>query len=130
MSLGFSRNGSSRRGDSGGCPCSVVELLGPWLRLSLKEFRRRKRVKESGLHTTAREPKRAHFRARAFKNTTKIPREDPQEREERMKIVVGEGKKRANIWAVLWRGSEVRWCGGRCLGEGMSWGGGVLGFLG
>ena len=29
----------------------------------------------------------------AFKNITKIPREDPQEREERMKIVAGEGKK-------------------------------------
>ena len=36
-----------------------------------------------GLHTTAREPKRSHFRAPAFKNTTKIPRKDPQEREER-----------------------------------------------
>ena len=27
-----------------------------------------------------------------LKNTTKIPREDPQEREERKKIVAGEGK--------------------------------------
>ena len=42
---------------------------------------------------TARKPKRAHFRALAFKNTTKIPREDPQEREERKTIVAGEGKK-------------------------------------
>ena len=29
----------------------------------------------------AREPKRAHWRVPAFKNTTKIPREDPRERE-------------------------------------------------
>ena len=43
------------------------------------------------LQTTAREPKRAHFRVPAFKNTTKIPRKDPQEREERMKTVAGEG---------------------------------------
>ena len=33
-----------------------------------------------GLHTTAREPKRAHFRVPAFKNTTKFQRKDPQER--------------------------------------------------
>ena len=37
--------------------------------------------------------KREHFRAPAFKNTTKIPRKDPQEREERMIIVAGGGKK-------------------------------------
>ena len=45
---------------------------------------------------TAREPKRAHLRVPAFKNT-KNPREDPQEREERMKIVAGEGKKCAKF---------------------------------
>ena len=33
------------------------------------------------------------FRAPAFKNTTKIQRKDSQEREERKKIVAGEGKK-------------------------------------
>ena len=32
-------------------------------------------------------------------NTTKIPREDPQERVEREKIVAGEGKKARNFWA-------------------------------
>ena len=36
---------------------------------------------------------------RRFKNTTKIPREDLQEREERKKIVAGEGKKSAKFWA-------------------------------
>ena len=41
--------------------------------------------------------KRAHFRVLAFKNTTKIQREDPQEREEGMKIVAGEGKKERNF---------------------------------
>ena len=39
-----------------------------------------------------------------FKNTTKIQRKDPQETEERMKIVAGEGKKRAKLWAVRRRG--------------------------
>ena len=48
--------------------------------------------------------KRAHFRALAFKNTTKIQRKDPQESEERMKIVAGEGKKRAKFWAVRRKG--------------------------
>ena len=38
--------------------------------------------------------KRAHFRVPALQNTTQIPREDPQEREERKKFVAGEGKKR------------------------------------
>ena len=46
-----------------------------------------------GFHTTVREPKRGHLRAPVFKNTTKIPREDLQEREERIKNVAGEGKK-------------------------------------
>ena len=39
------------------------------------------------------EPKRAHFRVPAFKHTTKIQREDPEEREERTKIVAGEGRR-------------------------------------
>ena len=34
-------------------------------------------------------------------NTTKIPREDSQEREERMKIVAGRKKKRAKFWPTL-----------------------------
>ena len=52
-----------------------------------------------GFHTTAREPKRAHFRAPALQKPTKIPRKDPQEREERMKIVAGREKKARNCWA-------------------------------
>ena len=46
------------------------------------------------LHTTAREPKRAHFMVPAFKNTTKIPRkENPKREKKERKIVAGEGKK-------------------------------------
>ena len=60
--------------------------------------------KPSGFHTTAREPKRAHLRVPTFKNTTKIPLENPQEREERMKMGAGESKKKAKFWAVRRRG--------------------------
>ena len=49
------------------------------------------------------------FEVSAFENTTKIPREELQAREERVKMVVGDGKKRAKFWAVL---------------EGRSWEGG------
>ena len=41
--------------------------------------------------------KRAHFRSPAS-NTTKITREDPEEREDRMKMVAGEGKKSVKFW--------------------------------
>ena len=50
-------------------------------------------------HTTTREPKRAHLRVPAFKNTTKIPREDPPEREEKNEFPAGERKKSAKFWA-------------------------------
>ena len=36
--------------------------------------------KLAGFHTTAREPRRAHLRVPAFNHTTKIQRNDPQER--------------------------------------------------
>ena len=75
-----------------------------------------------GFHTTAREPKRAHFRARAL--TPPIPRKDSRERKEIMEIVAGEGKKRANFWAV-WLSGERRGPGdGRVLGGGGGGGGG------
>ena len=47
--------------------------------------------------TTAREPKRAHLRVPAFKNTTKIQREDPQRERKRAKMGAGEGKKVRNF---------------------------------
>ena len=47
----------------------------------------------TGLHTTAREPKRAHLSFPAFKNTTKIPRENHQERDKQAKMGAGEGRK-------------------------------------
>ena len=59
-----------------------------------------------GCHTTTREPKRAHLSVPVFKNTTKIPREDPQKREERKKFPAGE-KKRAKFWAVQGKGGPA-----------------------
>ena len=53
-----------------------------------------------GFHTTAREPKRAHFGVPAFKNTTKIQREDTQRGKKRTNFPVGEGRKRAKFWVV------------------------------
>ena len=60
--------------------------------------------KPPGFHTTAREPKRAHFRVPAFKNTTNIQREDTQRGKKRMNFAAGEGKKRAKFWAVQRKG--------------------------
>ena len=51
-----------------------------------------------GFHTTARELKRAYLTLPALQNTTKIPRKDPK-REEKKKIVAGEGRK-SEFWAV------------------------------
>ena len=56
------------------------------------------------------EPKRAHLRVLAFKNTTKIQREDTQRDTKRAKMVAGKGRKRAKFWAVRRRG--VQWKGG------------------
>ena len=60
-----------------------------------------------GFHTTTREPKRAHLSAPVFKNTTKIQREDPPEREERKKFPAGERKKSAKFWAVQGKGGPA-----------------------
>ena len=89
-----------------------------------------------GFHTTAREPKRAHLRVPAFKNTTKIQRERPKEREKRMKTVTGEGKKKSEILGgpaeggpaeggPAEGGSGGRGSGGRGSGGG-GFGGGAL----
>ena len=48
--------------------------------------------------------KRAHFRAPALQTPPKFNERTPQEREERMKIVAGEGKK-SEFWAVRREGS-------------------------
>ena len=62
-----------------------------------------------GFHTTAREPKRAHFRVQAYKNTTKL-----HKRGKMMKIVASDGKKSAKFWAVrrrrgpLWRDGSAK----------------------
>ena len=61
-----------------------------------------------GFHTTARELQTCTFEGPGASNTTKIPREDPQrKREERKKLVAGEGKKRAKFWAVRRRGGPA-----------------------
>ena len=73
-----------------------------------------------GFHTTAREPKRAHLRVPVFKNTAKIQRKRPKEREKRMKTVVGEGKKKSEILGGPAEGGPN---GGRS-GAGRSGGGG------
>ena len=53
--------------------------------------------------------KRAHLRAPSASNTTQIPRKDPQKKEERMKIVAGEGKKKArNFGSPTLRGPTLR----------------------
>ena len=43
--------------------------------------------------------KTSTFEVPTDQNTTKIPREDPQREEKRMKMGVGEGKKSAKFWA-------------------------------
>ena len=60
------------------------------------------------------------LKRRGALNTTKIPREDPPKREERMKFLAGERKKRAKFWAVRRRGRSVegRSRGGGGPGEG------------
>ena len=79
-------------------------------------FEPRRPQRPQGFHTTAREPKRAHLRVPAFKNTTKIPREDPQrEREKRAKMETGEGKKARHFERSGGGGSG----GGRGLAEEM-----------
>ena len=61
-----------------------------------------------GLAHDTKNSKRAHFSPGASKNPTKIPRKDPQEREERKKIVAGEGKKSAKFWAPHPSGPTLR----------------------
>ena len=55
--------------------------------------------KPPGFHTTAREPKRAHLSAPAFKNTTTIPREDLLPRERRKNEISGLREKNAKFWS-------------------------------
>ena len=85
----------------------------------------RRPPKPPGFYTTTREPKHAHLRVPVFTNTTKIQREDPPEREERMKFPAGERKKERNFGrsrgrAVQGKGGPVE---GRCGGGGPAEGG-------
>ena len=60
--------------------------------------------KGSGFYTTAREPKRAHLRDLAFRNTTTIPREDTQRETKRAKMGARDGKKARNFGPPTIRG--------------------------
>ena len=53
-------------------------------------------------------PKTPNVHISGPRRFTKIPRKDPQEREERKKIVAGEGKKSAKIWAPPFRAPPFR----------------------
>ena len=80
--------------------------------------------KPPGLHTTARELQTCTFQGAGVSNTTKIPRKDPQEREERKKIVAGEGKKSDILGGPEEGGSRDGRSGGRAVrGEGGPGGG-------
>ena len=58
--------------------------------------------KPPGLHTTAREPKRAHFRAPALQKHHQNSTRRHPERHKKSETVAGKGEKRAKFWAV-WR---------------------------
>ena len=57
-----------------------------------------------GFHTTAREPKRAHFRALALQKHHQNSTRRPPEREEKNEFCGGRGEKRAKFWAVPGKG--------------------------
>ena len=59
--------------------------------------------------TTPRELQTCTFQGTGASNTTKIPRKDPQEREEKMKIVAGEEQKNAKFWASHPSGPTLLW---------------------
>ena len=95
--------------------CFQAVLVARWvtrhqfLSLATKEIPNAE-VSESADTFFTRQPensKRAHSRVPAFKNTTKIPREDPQRERKTAKKVAG-GKKGAKYWAVRRRGVRRR----------------------
>ena len=81
------------------------------------EPRRPGLVGPPGFHTTAREPKCAHFRVQAFRNTTQIQRKGhPREREKNENCDGRREKKKSKILGGPAEG---------CPAEGLSGGGGV-----
>ena len=70
-------------------------------------------LKPPGFHTTARMPKRAHFRSQPSKTPPKFHEKTPK-RETKRKVA-GEGKERVKFWAVRRRGVRRR---GGCLAQG------------
>ena len=87
---------------------SIVHVWSSWAVVC--EPRRPVLVGPPGFHTTAREPKRAHLRGRAFKNTTKIQRKGPTREGEKNKKLWREREKKERNFG--------RSGGGRSGGEG------------
>ena len=77
--------------------CRRTRLMPAFRGSTGRHVEHRRLVGPPGFHTTAREPKRAHFRVPALRNTTKIPREDPQRGKKRTKMGSGRGKKKREI---------------------------------
>ena len=66
-----------------------------------------KKRQPPGFHTTARELQVCTFEGPGASHTTKIPREDPHEKEERNEPVAGDGKKTRNFVPPTLRGPTL-----------------------
>ena len=74
--------------------------MGPRTETPPKGWGTRTRPKAAGVSHDRTRAQTSTCTGPGLQNTTKIQRKDPQEREERMKIVAGEGEKGAKFWAV------------------------------
>ena len=61
-----------------------------------------------GSHTTAREPKRAHFRVPALQTPPEFNEKTPRETQKERNGGAGKGRKRAKFWAVRERAVRRR----------------------
>ena len=100
----------------------LVVFEAPALKCARLEFsgcrvkpRRPRSRKPSGFHTTTREPKRAHVRVPAFKNTTKIQRKGSTREGEKNKNCGGRRKKKSEILGGPAEGGRRRGAGGGAL---------------
>ena len=74
--------------------------------------------KAPGFHTTAREPKRVHFRAPTFQTPPKFNEKNPPEREEKNEFLQREREKKERNFGRSWGRAVL---GKRGVGEGQSW---------
>ena len=77
-------------------------------RTPLRRTPLRRTLGPPGVRTTARELQTCTFEGPGASNTIKIPRKDPKKREERKKIVAGEGKKSAKFCPLSTRRGPTR----------------------